>query len=201
MRIRPYYGEAHYNLGKALAQTPSRLPEAIAEYQTALRDPPTTPREFITATSTSVSGTRWRESRKIAGGDRRISGGVAGGWRSASAHYNLGNALARTPGRTADAISEWQAALRIQPDLAQAYYNLGIVYSQDPSRLQDAIAEYQAALRLNPENAEGHYNLAMVLLRIPDHSADAISELETALRIHPDSQWQRMLEELRARLR
>jgi tetratricopeptide (TPR) repeat protein len=202
LRIRPDYGEAHYNLGKALAQTPARLPEAIAEYQEALRDPPDySPRVHYSNVHISLGNALARIPGRLPDAIVEYQAALQVDGASASAHYNLGNALARTPGRTADAISEWQAALRIQPDLAPAHYNLGIVYSQDPARLQDALAEYQAALRLNPENAEAHYNLAKVLLQIPDHSADAISELETALRIHPDSQWQRMLEELRARLR
>jgi hypothetical protein len=39
MRIKPAYAEAHYNLGNALARMPGRLPDAIAEYRTALRTP------------------------------------------------------------------------------------------------------------------------------------------------------------------
>ncbi len=37
MRIQPDHAEAHNNLASALARTPGRLPEAIAEFQAVLR--------------------------------------------------------------------------------------------------------------------------------------------------------------------
>jgi tetratricopeptide (TPR) repeat protein len=67
------------------------------------------------------------------------------------AHYNLGNALARTPGRTEDAIVEFQAALRIQPELADAHYSLGSVLLRMPGRVPEAIAEFEAVLLIRPD--------------------------------------------------
>src|SRR5208283_3199737 len=69
---------------------------------------------------------------------------------SAKTHYNLGNALARLPGRLPDAIAEYQAALRIRPDYAEARTNLGLALVNSGGPLQEAVAEYEAALRINP---------------------------------------------------
>jgi tetratricopeptide (TPR) repeat protein len=62
----------------------------------------------------------------------------------------LGNALAETPGRLADAIAEYKAALRIEPDHPKAHINLGDALAQT-GRMAEAIAEYEAALRLRPD--------------------------------------------------
>ena len=69
----------------------------------------------------------------------------------AQAHNNLGNAFSRIPGRSLDAINEWQAALRHQPNLAEAHYNLGNALAQMPGRRRDAIAEFEAGLRIKPD--------------------------------------------------
>ena len=53
-------------------------------------------------------------------------------------------------GRTDEAIREYQAALRINPDYADAHYNLGVAYAQQ-GRTDEAMREYQAALRVNPD--------------------------------------------------
>jgi tetratricopeptide (TPR) repeat protein len=61
--------------------------------------------------------------------------------------------LAEIPGRLPDAVAEFQAALRINPDYAEAHVNLGNSLSQIPGQQPEAIAEYQAALRIRPDYA------------------------------------------------
>jgi len=57
------------------------------------------------------------------------------------------------PGKLDDAVREYQAAIRTQPDLVEAHANLAGALAKMPGRKADAIAEYEAALRLsnNPE--------------------------------------------------
>ena len=50
-----------------------------------------------------------------------------------------------------EAITHFEAALRINPDLVEAHFNLGNALSQLPGRLPDAIAQYEAALRIRPD--------------------------------------------------
>jgi tetratricopeptide (TPR) repeat protein len=52
-----------------------------------------------------------------------------------------------------EAIAEFQAAIRLNPNLAQAHFDLAAAYAQTPGRMQDAVAECQTALRLNPDFA------------------------------------------------
>jgi len=100
--------------------------------------------------------------------------------------YNYGLALSHIAGRERDAMAEYQAALRIDPDYVDAHNNLGNALSQIPGRLPDAMAEYQAALRINPDSAEAHNNLGNALSQIPGRLPDAMAEYQAALRINPD---------------
>ncbi len=100
-------------------------------------------------------------------------------------HYNLGVALAKSPGRAAEAIPEFKTALRINPDYVEAHVDLGAVLADMPGGLPEAIAEYELALRIKPDSAEAHHNLGNALAKIPGRGADAIQQYETALRINP----------------
>jgi protein O-mannosyl-transferase len=216
VRVVPSDARAHMNLGNALAQIPSRLPDALAEYRAALRISPDDVRthynlgralaqmpgrtkdaiaEFQTALrlQPDAADVHYNLGSVFAQMPGRLPDAIAefqAALRSepdlAEAHNNLGNAFARTPGRQQDAITEWQAAVRSDPDLATAHYNLGNAFAQDPDRLQDTIAEYQAALRGDPGIAEAHNNLANALAKVPGRLPDAIQEWRAALRIQPN---------------
>ncbi len=115
-------------------------------------------------------------------------------WRSvtdanpddALAHLNLGSALLEIPGRTQDAIAEYQEALRIYPNYAEAHNNLGAILLQS-GRTTEAVAEYQAAVRIDPDYADAHSNLGSALSRIPGRLPEATVELETAVRLDPEN--------------
>lgn len=104
----------------------------------------------------------------------------------ALAHVNLGNALLEIPGRTTDAISEYQSALRIYPNYADAHNNLGAILLQS-GRTAEAIVEYQTAVRLDPDYPDAHSNLGGALSRIPGRMAEASAELQTAVRLDPEN--------------
>jgi protein O-mannosyl-transferase len=172
---------AHYNLGVLYAERPGRLPDAIAEFQAALRIRPDYPEAHVNL-GNCLSQIPGRLPDAIAEYQAalRIKPDYA------EAHNDLGIALSFTPGRLPDAIAEYQAALRIDPDYAEAHVNLGNSLSQIPGRQPEAIAEYQEALRVNPQYAEAHYNLGNLLARTPGRLQDAIAEYQAALRINPD---------------
>jgi tetratricopeptide (TPR) repeat protein len=102
------------------------------------------------------------------------------------AHMNLGNALARIPGRSADAIAEYRTALRISPNSRRAHYNLARALAKLPKRAADAEAEFRTALRLQPTSGAAHYNLGYLLEGMPGRLPDAIAEFQAALRSEPD---------------
>jgi tetratricopeptide (TPR) repeat protein len=101
------------------------------------------------------------------------------------AHYILGHALWDL-GRSQEATTEFQSALRLKPDYAQAHNSLANVLEKIPGRLPEAISEHETAVRLEPNFAEAHYDLALAIQDIPGRRSEAIAEYETALRLKPD---------------
>ena len=227
VEVCPGSARAHYNLGLALERLPYELPEAIAEYQAAVRIEPDFA-EAHTNLGNALAQTPGRLPEAIAEYQAalRIRPGLAAphynlanplarmpgllpeaiaeyqatlGIRpdDADAHDALANALAQTPGRLPEAIAEYQAALRVEPDRAEVHYNLANALVRTPGRLPEAIAEYQAALRSEPDFVEAHVNLANTLARTPGRLPEAIAEYEAALRIRPDPQLRQMVDRLR----
>jgi len=101
----------------------------------------------------------------------------------AEEHFNRGVTY-HNEGRLDEAIREYQAALRVNPNYAETHYNLGLAYRQQ-GRLDEAIHEYEAALRINPDDVESHLNLGMAYGE-QGRLNDAIRECQVALRINPD---------------
>jgi tetratricopeptide (TPR) repeat protein len=207
---------AHTNLGVALAESPSRLPEAVAEYQASLRLKPNEaqthmdlgnalaqmPGRLPDAVAEFRMALRLRPNSVQTHSDlgvalSQITGRLPDAIAEfhaalrlqpefAEAHDNLGVALSQIPGRQFDAIAEFREALRIRPDYADARNNLARALAQTPGRLPDAIAEYEAALRANPDDAETHNSLGSAFLQMPQRLPDAVAEFQAALRINPD---------------
>jgi tetratricopeptide (TPR) repeat protein len=102
------------------------------------------------------------------------------------AHYELGVALSAIPERLPEAISQYQAALKIEPHFVRAHTDYGNALAQIPGRLPEAVAEYRAALRTSPDSAILHNDLGNALASMPGGLPEAIAEYETALRLGPD---------------
>jgi len=98
-------------------------------------------------------------------------------------HYNLAVAYT-TQGRDEEAIQEFLAAIKANPDYFEARYNLAKAYTRQ-GRIPDAIKEFQAAIRINPGNADVHYNLGTAYSR-QGRIPDAIGEFHIAIALKPD---------------
>jgi tetratricopeptide (TPR) repeat protein len=172
---------AHNNLGVALAKMDGRLPEAIAEYQAALRIKAdyAEPHNNL-ATILSRQPGRMPEAIAEVQEALRIKPDYT------EAHVNLASFLTTVPGRLPDAIAEYQAALRINPGHAEAHNDLGLALLEMPGRLPNAIAELEAAVQLEPNNAQMHDNLASALARVPGRLPEAVAEVQAALEITPN---------------
>jgi protein O-mannosyl-transferase len=105
---------------------------------------------------------------------------------TAEAHYNLACALVAEPGRSDEAIAEFEEALKMRPDYAEAQDGLGTVLAGRPGCSVSAIEHFQEALRISPNFARAHYNIGTVFSRI-GRIPDAIREFEAALRIQPNN--------------
>ena len=172
---------AHENLGIVISETPSRLPEAIRHFETALRLKPNSLEvHYNLASALSETPGRLMDAIGEYEAALRVDPNYAEG------QFNLAMCLLKVPDRLPDAIAHFEAALRLRPDLAMAHANLGGALAQTPGRLQEGIAHLETAVRLKPDFAEGHFNLAGALLKVPGRTADAIPEYQAALRIRPD---------------
>ena len=112
-------------------------------------------------------------------------------------HNNLGILLAKMPGRSADAISHFEAALRLDPNQVQPHFNLGILFAKMPGRSADAILHFEAAVRLDPDLAQAQRDLGMLLSSMPGRATEAIAHLEAAQRIQPDPELLQTINRLR----
>jgi protein O-mannosyl-transferase len=100
------------------------------------------------------------------------------------AHNSLGNILVQN-GRINDAITQYDAALRLRGDIPEPHVSRGLALARShPPRYEEAIAEYQAGLRMNPDWAEAHVNLGNALGHMGRYP-EAIVEYRTALRLKP----------------
>ncbi|HWE38079.1 MAG TPA: tetratricopeptide repeat protein [Isosphaeraceae bacterium] len=98
------------------------------------------------------------------------------------AHNNLGAALA-SEGREDEAMAEYEAAVRLNPDHAMARFSLG-THLFRLGRLDEAIDQYRAVLRLLPDSYDAHFNLGMTLARAGRFQA-ALPHFDAARRLRP----------------
>ena len=72
-------------------------------------------------------------------------------------------------GKYDEAISHYNAALKIDPNNFKAYNNRGVAYSK-MGKYDLAISDYTKALKLNPKFAEAYQNRAMSYFRSNDYA-------------------------------
>jgi len=80
-----------------------------------------------------------------------------------------------------DAVSEFEAALELDPTLARARLELGRVYARQ-ERWDDAIDQFRAVVEGNPDDVRAHFYLALAYAERGSFD-EAIAEAEWALRL------------------
>jgi hypothetical protein len=105
------------------------------------------------------------------------------------AHNNLGRIYSRGARHRAEAITEFEAVIRLKPDHARAHYGLGVALYLS-GRAPESIEHFEAAIHLEPKNAliagNSHYFLGVILSEMPGRLEDAIAHLEAAVKMKPD---------------
>jgi len=87
-------------------------------------------------------------------------------------------------GKPAQAIEEYQNALRADPAYFDACYNLGVA-AQDTSNLGLALIAYETALALKADSVNARYNFALAL-RDSGFPQDAADQLRKLLATNPN---------------
>ncbi len=102
------------------------------------------------------------------------------------AHHILANALSKLPGHRAEAIAEYEDALRLSPDYPDSHLGLAVELSATAGRESEAIAHYQRAIQLRPQYIEARNDLGIELAKTPGRLPEAIAQYEIALRLNPN---------------
>jgi tetratricopeptide (TPR) repeat protein len=97
-------------------------------------------------------------------------------------HFNLGVYYQKL-GNIANAIKEYEAVLRLDPDNAEAHNNLGVIY-REKNELDKAAEHYQLVVSLNPGMEEAHNNLG-VIYYLKGNFREAGAEYRKALGLNP----------------
>lgn len=99
-------------------------------------------------------------------------------------HNLLGIAL-DGQGKSAEAVTAYRVAIRLQPNVADLHFNLAIALSH-LNQLDEAIACYHSALKLDAKLFEAYGNLG-TLYQQQGHLEQAIQAYQQALAIHQDA--------------
>lgn len=102
--------------------------------------------------------------------------------KSSEYYCTLGNTFTDQE-RFGEAISMYQKALEIQPDLAVAYYNMGNALKK-LGRINEALASYLKAVDLEPNAAEPYYNMGNTF-KDQGKLNEAVSCYKKALELRP----------------
>lgn len=104
-------------------------------------------------------------------------------WRGWEIWFYLGRSYGGL-GRHGAAVSAFQKAAELMPELAVIHYNLGVAYTQ-VGAYDLATASFQRATGLYPDMAEAHFNLGMICLM--QQNARCIRDtLDILRRVNPD---------------
>jgi len=115
---------------------------------------------------------------------QRITGNTCREKPKPPAYYcTLGNALMDQE-KFGDAISMYQKALELQPDLAVAHYNMGNALKKQ-GRIDEALTRYFKAVALEPNVAEPYYNMGNTFKDL-GKTSEAVFCYRKAIELKPD---------------
>jgi len=112
---------------------------------------------------------------------------------TARAHFDRGVEFS-LKGELDSAISEYEAAIKINPGIPEAHNNLGFAY-MDKGELDKAVTHQKKALELKPELANGYFGLAMAYEKMGKKVEAIANWKEFSKLAQPHSKWWMMAQE------
>jgi tetratricopeptide (TPR) repeat protein/peroxiredoxin len=173
------FGRNYLSYGSVFFQR-GYMDQAAASFQIALRDDPTSAEALYGIGSVYLDQQKNAAARESFERALKLRASYPG--TLANSWNNLGLLDARE-GRTDEAVSYFQKALKLSPDHRIALDNLGSVYRQQ-KRWDDARKTYERALEVNSNDADANYGLGMVFAQ-NDDTARAFDSLQKALKLRP----------------
>ncbi len=166
------------NLGTWLSKN-GRIPEALAQYDTALKMSPEDPLIWYDVGNAHASLGDWDEAIS----DYRHA--LQFTPDKPNLLNNLGCAL-MAKNQLPEAIASIEAALKAKPDFAYAHNSLGTAFFKQ-GRFDESAQEFAAALKLAPDNPQFYANLGDTLVRL-GKAAAAADCYQQALQLEPGNQ-------------
>ncbi len=183
---------ARYGLGRALAAA-GRPEEAVAELEKVCLQTPQygaahyalglAYRDLKNAVASKRHLTLYERNRNlIPPPDNRLATELQEMDRSAGGHIArasvyLANSL------VAEAINEYKAAVKVEPDNVAAHSTLIGLYLHT-SEFKAAERHYGVVMELKPDSAKAHFNYGLILLRQERHE-EAVAQFRRSLRVNP----------------
>jgi tetratricopeptide (TPR) repeat protein/peroxiredoxin len=156
------------------------LDQAGAAFQIAFRDDPDSAEALYGIGSVYLDRHKSREARQCFEGTLKLRASYPD--TMAHAWNNLG-LLAGSEGRTVEAISDFQEAIRLSPGHRVALNNLAKAYRVQ-KRWDEARQTYERVLQLDPDDPDANYGLGMIFAQ-NDDTDRAFNFLKRALRARP----------------
>jgi tetratricopeptide (TPR) repeat protein/peroxiredoxin len=169
----------HLNYGSVFFQR-GYYDQAATSFQMALRDDPLSAEALYGLGSVYLQQQKTAPARESFERATKLQASYPD--TLANAWNNLG-LLATREGRIAEAIPNFQEALRLNPDHLVALDNLGNAYRQQKN-WDEARNTLERALKVNPQDAEANYSLGMVFAQTND-TGRAYEYLLRALKFRP----------------
>jgi len=164
---------AHNNLGNALASQ-GRLPEAMAEYQAALRLKPSNVSAHLNLGAVFARLHRLDDAVSQYHATLNLAPDNAKAW------FNLGNAL-RAQRHDADAIDAFSHAIDYNARWVNPRYEMGTILLES-GRAREAGRQAETIVKIEPDAISGHYLMARSAAAIGRFDV-ATPEAATALEI------------------
>lgn len=182
LELKPYFAEAHCNLG-VISHLQGKLDDALAAYQQAYQHAPGLKlvQEHL-AMAYSDKATQIKEQGDTVAAIRLYEQALALNPGYVRAIYNLGVAHAEH-GQHDKAIFMYNMAVTLEPTCAEAYNNLAVVM-RELGNMEAAVKACQAALQIRPGFPQCLNNLA-TLYTSQGRAFEALHLLQAALMAWP----------------